>query len=49
MLVFISVKHKMLVRIASREEPDKTASDLGLHVFSRHFWQATYDCFCLFV
>ena len=29
----------MLVRIANREDPDKTA--LGLHCLSRPFWQAT--------
>ena len=36
MLVFRARTHKMLVRIANREE-----SDLGLHCLSRYFWQAT--------
>ena len=31
----------MLVRIAKREDPDQTASDLGLHCLSCPFWQAT--------
>ena len=31
----------MLVRIANMEDPDQTASDLGLHCFSRPFWQPT--------
>ena len=34
----------MLVRIANREDPDKTASEesyLGLCCLSRPFWQAT--------
>ena len=30
--------HKMLVRIANREAPDRTA-DLGLHCLSMPFWQ----------
>ena len=29
----------MLIRIANREDPDQTASDLGLHCLSRPFWQ----------
>ena len=37
--------HKMLIRIANREDPDQTASseqsDLGLHRLSRSVWQAT--------
>ena len=35
--------HTVLVRIANREDPDKTASptDLGLFCLSRPFWQAT--------
>ena len=32
--------HNMLVRIANREDPDQTASDLGLHCLSRPFLQA---------
>ena len=28
----------MLVRIANREDSDKTASDLGLRCLSRPFW-----------
>ena len=32
--------HKMIVRIANREDPDQTA-DLGLHCSSRPFWQTT--------
>ena len=32
--------HKMLVRIAIREDPDQTASDLDLHCLPRLFWQA---------
>ena len=46
MLLFKTGIHKMLVRIANREDPDQTASfqkqsDLGLHCLSRHFLQAT--------
>ena len=39
--------HKLLVRIANREDPDQTASfemkqsDLGLTCLSMPFWQAT--------
>ena len=33
--------HKMLVRLANREVPAQTASDLGLHCLSRPFWQTT--------
>ena len=37
--------HKMLVRIANREDPDQTASEeavcSGSALFSRPFWQAT--------
>ena len=37
--------HKILVRMASKEDPDKNASsetsDLGLYPLSRLFWQAT--------
>ena len=31
----------MLVKIESREDPDQTASDLGLHSLSRSFWQVS--------
>ena len=44
MLVVRAEFHKMLVRIANREDPDKTASSeagSGLHCLSRPFWQAT--------
>ena len=42
MLVFSAVIHKMLVRIANREDSDETASlDLALHWLSGPFWQAT--------
>ena len=42
MLVIKAGIHKMLVRIAKREDPDQTASsDLSLRCLSRHFWQAT--------
>ena len=39
MLVLRAGIHKMLVRIANREDPDQTAeqSDLGLPCLSRHF------------
>ena len=42
MLVIRAFIHKMLVRIANREDPDQTASspDLGLHCLSRPFYQA---------
>ena len=30
----------MLVRIANREDPDQTASNLGLQCLSKIFWQA---------
>ena len=33
--------HRILVRIANREDPDQTQSDLGLHCSPRPFWQAT--------
>ena len=34
--------HRMLARITNRINPDQThQSDLSLHCFSRHFWQAT--------
>ena len=38
--------HNMLVRIANREDPDRTvffseASDMGLHCLTRPFWRAT--------
>ena len=39
MLVFSAGIHKMLVRIANREDPDK--SDLGLCCLSWPFGQAT--------
>ena len=36
--------HKLLVRIATKEDPDQMLLqkhyDLGLHCLSRHFWQA---------
>ena len=38
MLVIMVEIHKMLARIANREDPE---SDLGLHCLSRPFWQAT--------
>ena len=42
MLVFKAGIHKILVRIANREDSDQTASsDLGLPCLSRPFWQAT--------
>ena len=31
----------MLIRLANSEDPDQTASDLGLHCLSRPFCQAT--------
>ena len=33
--------HKMLVRIANREDPDQTASDPGLRCLPMPLWQAT--------
>ena len=33
--------HKMLVRIKQTEDPDQTASDLGLHCLFRPFLQAS--------
>ena len=41
MLVIKLGIHKILVRMASREDLDQTASDLGLHCLSRPFLQAT--------
>ena len=42
MLVFRVGIHKLLVRIANREDPDlKKKSDLGLLCLSLPFWQAT--------
>ena len=45
MLVIRDGIHKMLVRIANREDLDQTATsdtaDFGLHCLSRHFLQAT--------
>ena len=42
MLVFRAGIHKILVRIANREDSDQTASsNLGLPCLSRPFWQAT--------
>ena len=41
MFLFRAGIYKMLVRIANREDPDQTASDLGLHCLSMLFWQAT--------
>ena len=41
LLVFRAGIHKILVIIASREDPDQPASYLGLHCLSRPFWQAT--------
>ena len=41
MLVYKAGIHKMDVRIANREDPDQTASDLGMHCLSMLFWQAT--------
>ena len=44
MLVIMADIHKMLVRIANREDPDHTLlqkpSDLGLHCMPQPFWQA---------
>ena len=44
MLVILADIHKMLVRIANREDPDQTAlqkqSDLGLCCLSKPFSQA---------
>ena len=39
MLVIRADVHKMLVRIANREDPFQSA-DLGLHCLSKPFWQA---------
>ena len=43
MLVFRAGIHKMLVRIANREDPDQTSSpkqsDLGLLCLSMPFWK----------
>ena len=39
MLVIRAGIHKMLVRIANREDPDKKQYDLGLHCLTRPFWQ----------
>ena len=42
MVVIRTGIHKMLVRIANREDPYQTTLDLGLHFLSRpFFWQAT--------
>ena len=45
MMVFKAGIHKMIARIANREDSDQIASqkqsDLGLRCFSRLFWQAT--------
>ena len=43
MFVFRAGIHKVLVRIANREDPDqmKKQSDLGLRSLSRPFWLAT--------
>ena len=41
MVVIRAGINKMLVRIANREDPDQTQSDLGLHCLSRPFWLAT--------
>ena len=42
MLVIMAGIHKILVRMANREDPDlKKQSDLDLHCLSRSFWQAT--------
>ena len=40
-LVFRAGIHKMLIRIANREDPDQKQSDLGLCCLSRPFWQET--------
>ena len=54
MLVIRAGIHKMLVRLANREDYDQ--SDLGLHCSSRHFLQTiciqnfrTSIIYCLFV
>ena len=39
MLVIRARIHKILARIESREDPDKTASDLGQQGLSKPFWQ----------
>ena len=39
MLVIRADIHKMLVRIANREDPDQTASNLSLQYLSKTFWQ----------
>ena len=36
-LVIMAGIHKMLVRLANREDPDQKQSDLGLHCLSRPF------------
>ena len=41
MLVFRAGINKMFIGIANWEDPDQSASDLGLHCLSRSFWQAT--------
>ena len=38
MLVFRAGINKMINKIASREDPDQTAADMGLHCLSRAFW-----------
>ena len=37
MLVMMSGSHKMLVRIANREDPDQKQSDLDLHCLFKPF------------
>ena len=39
MLVIRAGIHNIIARIANREDPDLTASDLGLPCLSKSFWQ----------
>ena len=41
MMVWRAGIHKILVKMPNREDPDQTASDLGLFCLSRPFWQET--------
>ena len=43
MLVIRAGIHKMLVRIANREDPDQNQFDLGQYCLTRPFWQ-TNEC-----
>ena len=39
MLVIRAGIHKMLIRIANREDPDQKQSDVSLSCLSKPFWQ----------